>query len=232
MSPPVSSAALADDCASSTAFAPRCVRRGESERIMLATGDVPSIATTALLATLFLLLTLLGRDSESPAVAEDQETFDVLPAAELSLAHVEVRPGNVLVPVRNPHSLAHVAAALQTARDRDVVVMTVRLLGVDVPDDASTDTAPTPPEERLLSDVLSVAERLGRPVRLLIVPASTISSGACARGRRRGGCQSIAWCDDGSHRRQFCRFNGRDPGTADRVLDRRFGVADRNAGDC
>ena len=45
--------------------------------VMLATGDVPSIATTALLATLFLLFTLLGRDSESTAVAEDQETFDV-----------------------------------------------------------------------------------------------------------------------------------------------------------
>jgi magnesium transporter len=145
-----------------------------SAMVMLATGDVPSIATTALLATLFLLLTLLGRDSESPAVAEDQETFDVLPAAELSLAHVEVRPGNVLVPVRNPHSLAHVAAALQAARDRDVVVLTIRLVGVDVPDDASTGTAPTPPEERLLSDVLSVAERLGRPVRLLIVPASNV----------------------------------------------------------
>jgi magnesium transporter len=142
--------------------------------VMLATGDVPSIATTALLATLFLLLTLLGRDSESTTVTEEQETFEVLPAADLSLAHVEVRPGNVLVPVRNPHSLAHVAAALQTARDRDVVVMTVRLLGLDVPDDASTDTVPTPAEQRLLSDVLSVAERQGRPVRLLIVPASNV----------------------------------------------------------
>ena len=35
-----------------------------SAMVMLATGDVPSIATTALLATLFLLFTFLGRDSE------------------------------------------------------------------------------------------------------------------------------------------------------------------------
>ena len=142
--------------------------------VMLATGDGPSIATTALLGTLFLLFTLLGRDSDSTTVAENQETFDVLPAADLSLGHVEIRPGNVLVPVRNPHSLVHVAAALQTAGDRDVVVMTVRLLGVDVPDDASADTVPTPAEQRLLSDVLALAERQGRPVRLLIVPASNV----------------------------------------------------------
>jgi len=144
-----------------------------SALLMLAIGDVPSIATTALLATLFLLFTFLDRDSETTP-AEGRETFDVLPSAELSLAHVDVRPGNVLVPVRNPHSLAHVTAALHAAGDRDVVVLTVRLLGVDVPEDAASDTAPTLAEQRLLSDVLSAAERLGRPVHLLIVPASNV----------------------------------------------------------
>ena len=141
---------------------------------MLAIGDVPSIATAALLGALFLSFTILGRDSESTAVTDEQETFDVLPSAELSLAHVEARPGNVLVLVRNPYSQAHVTGALQAPGDRDIVVMTVRMLGTDVPEDASNDTPPTPAEQRLLSEVLTVAERHARHVRLLIVPANNV----------------------------------------------------------
>ena len=79
------------------------------------------------------------------------------------------------MPVRNPHSLAHVAAALQTAGDRDVVVMTVRLLGVDVPDDASSRHGAHAGGTAACCRTCSrVAERLGRPVRLLIVPASNV----------------------------------------------------------
>ena len=141
---------------------------------MVAIGDVPSIATAALLGALYLSFTILGRDTESSAVADEQETFDVLPSAELSLEHVEARPGNVLVLVRNPYSLAHLTGALQAPGDRDIVVMTVRLLGVDVPEDASNDTPPTPAEQRLLSEVLTVAERHARLVRLLIVPANNV----------------------------------------------------------
>ena len=63
-------------------------------------------------------------------------------------------PGNVLIPVRNPHSLLHVAAALQTSGHSDVVVMTVRLLGVDVSEDAFNDTTPTPAERQLLLEVV------------------------------------------------------------------------------
>jgi len=90
------------------------------------------------------------------------------------LDQVEVRPGNVLVPVRNPHALAHVAAALQAAGDRDVVVMTARLIGMDVTEDEAGQRAPTAYERRLLTDVVALAERIGRPVRLLIVPARNV----------------------------------------------------------
>src|SRR4029453_4410048 len=46
--------------------------------------------------------------------------------------------------------------------------------GLGRPHGPPPDTVPTPAEQRLLSDVLSVAERQGRPVRLLIVPASNV----------------------------------------------------------
>jgi magnesium transporter len=52
--------------------------------------------------------------------------------------------------------------------------MTVRLLGVDVGEDSSTGAMPTPAERHLLSEVVAVAERHGRPVRLLVVPAHDV----------------------------------------------------------
>ena len=141
---------------------------------MIIAGDAPAIATFALMGSLMLLFTGGSRENLSPVVAEDSDAFDVLPAAELSLDQMDARPGNVLVLVRNPHSLAHVASALQTPRDRDVVAMTVRLLGVDVSADGFNDATPTPAERRLLSEVATLAERHDRPVRLLVVPAHNV----------------------------------------------------------
>ncbi len=103
------------------------------------------------------------RDAEPAEVAEESGTFDLLRSTDLSLDQVEARPGNVLVPVRNPHALAHVTAALQAAGDRDVVVMTVRLLNADIGGDAATESAPTNPERQLLAEVVSVASGLVVP---------------------------------------------------------------------
>ncbi len=53
--------------------------------------------------------------SRRPAVGRPEEpgTFDLLRSADLSLDQIDARSGNVLVPVRNPHALDHVAAALR-----------------------------------------------------------------------------------------------------------------------
>ena len=142
---------------------------------MVAIGDVPSVISAALIGAMGLWFVVIGHKGKAPQVVEERESFDLLPAAELSLDHIEARPGNVLVPVRNPHALDHVVAALQAAGDRDVVVMTVRLLGID---DAGMEpggeSTPTPYERRLLSDVVAIAERRNQPVRLLIVPARNV----------------------------------------------------------
>jgi magnesium transporter len=140
---------------------------------VLATGDVASIAT----ASLIVILTLWVGAGSAAAPASgpsDSEDFDLLRAAELSLDQIDARPGNVLVPVRNPHSLAHVVAALQSPGDRDIVVMTARLIDIDVGADVASQSTPTAYERRLLSDVVALAERVGRPVRLLIVPARDV----------------------------------------------------------
>ncbi len=137
-------------------------------------GDPPSLAALALVGGLVVLFGLAGSNLTSAASTEGLDVFELLPTSELSLDQMDVRPGNVLVPIRNPHSLAHVAGALQQSGDRDVVVMTVRLLGPDVSEDPSGDPAPTAAEKRLLSEVVALAERHGRSIRLLIVPARNV----------------------------------------------------------
>ena len=142
---------------------------------MILTGDIATISATCLLVALSLWFSA-GTLDDSPAVESesDESTFDLLISTELSPHQVEARPGNVLVPVRNPHLLAHVVAALQTPGDRDIVVMTARLLDTDVVEDSASLSTPTAYERRLLSDVVALAERVRRPVRLLIVPTHNV----------------------------------------------------------
>ena len=142
---------------------------------MVLSGDLASISTAGLIAALWLWFNA-GAAREAVAVdpSPDESTFDLLISSELSPHQIEARPGNVLVPVRNPHLLAHVVAALQTPGDRDVVVMTARLLDADLTDEGVSQTTPTAYERRLLSDVVALAERLRRPVRLLIVPTHNV----------------------------------------------------------
>ncbi len=139
----------------------------------LVSGDIPSLATIALIAGVTASFVLGGRQVEAAPGAE-ADTGELLLPTDVSLGDVDVRPGNVLVAVRHAHALGHLSAALQSAGDRDVVVMTVRLLGIDVDEDGSTDGMVTRDERRLFTEVVALTERLGRPVRLLIVPAHNI----------------------------------------------------------
>jgi magnesium transporter len=140
---------------------------------LLASGDGPAWTAMAAFAGLSTLLALPPRRSTTPVPGEI-DVDQVLPSTTLSLDRLEPRPGAVLVPVRNPHSLAHVVAALQTSRDRDVVIMAARMLGPDAVDDNSDRTQPTAAERLLFSRVAATAERYRRPVRLLVVPARNV----------------------------------------------------------
>jgi magnesium transporter len=147
---------------------------------MMAAGDAASISAVAVIASLAIWLGVLDRRAAPSAAAVAPETFDLLPSATLSLDQIDARPGNVLVPVRNPYALGHVAAALRAAGDRDVVIVTIRLTGLDVSEEKTGTSEPTPAERHLLSNVVALAERQGRSVHLLIVPARDVSDAIAA----------------------------------------------------
>lgn len=79
---------------------------GAGVSAMIVLGDVPSVA--ALVGVVGLSLAL-NRKRTDQGISEEQAAFDLLRTTDLSLDHVEARPGNVLVPVRNPHALVQLA---------------------------------------------------------------------------------------------------------------------------
>ncbi len=140
---------------------------------MMLSGDGPTIGASVALAGVASVFAASARKA-SPVPADEGDAFRLLPSTELSLDKVAARPGGVLVTVRNPHSLEHVARAMEAAQDRDLVVMTARLLGVDGEFEDPRDAKPTTSERTLFSNIVAMAERHGRQVRLLIVPSYNV----------------------------------------------------------
>jgi amino acid transporter len=100
------------------------------------------------------------------------DQFQLVSAPEIDVRQVAVAPGNVLVPVRDYNTLTHLTTVLREIQARDVVVMTVRLMrGPDAGEDFEQDELFTDYEQRLFTKVVAAAERQGRPVRILVVPA-------------------------------------------------------------
>ena len=122
------------------------------------------------------------------------DQFQLLAANDLGLAEVAARPGSVLVPVRDYNTLAHLDWALTHADTgrHDVVAMTVRLL--HGPDSGFRDFVHTEVftdyEQLLFTKVVAIAERQGRPVKLLVVPASNVFD-AMAQTAVRLSCSQI-----------------------------------------
>ena len=135
---------------------------------LLGAGGLPVVAT--LFAIVCLTMLFAPRASDR-AAAIPLDSVPLLSPSDVYPGPIDARPGNILVPVRNPSALMPITAALRGATDRDVVVMTVRLLGVDVDEESAGDPQPTPAEADLLARASTLAERHGRPIRLLIVPA-------------------------------------------------------------
>ncbi len=126
------------------------------------------------------------------------DQFQLLAANDLGLTEVASRPGSVLVPVRDYNTLAHLAWALthvDTER-HDVVAMTVRLL--HGPDSGFRDFHRSEIfsdyEQLLFTKVVAIAERQGRPVKLLVVPASNVFD-AVAQTAVRLSCSQIVLGD-------------------------------------
>ena len=105
---------------------------------------------------------------------QEHEKFLLEATSEFSSETVAVRPGNMLVAVRNPHLLDHVVKTLEKTDTRriDIVVVTVKRVS-----EAGSGESELNPEQvftddiaGLFSKVVTVAEKAGKHVELMVIP--------------------------------------------------------------
>ena len=139
--------------------------------VNLFTKEVATLSGVAFTLILYASFVATERTTARRKGGGHLDQFQVMPSPEISEDDVAARPGNVLVPVRDYNTLTHLAEAVRDNRGRDIVVMTVRLMSGEANDEFHVDQLFTDYEQHLFTNVVAVAEREGRPVKLLIVPS-------------------------------------------------------------
>src|SRR5262245_10702913 len=105
------------------------------------------------------------------------DQFQLSSSHDVAPESLGCRAGGVLVPVRDYNTLTHLDWVLgqHEAEDRDVVVLTVRLLTQGQGSSGlSEDQIFSDYEQTLFTRVVAIAERHGRTVSLLVAPGTNI----------------------------------------------------------
>lgn len=131
------------------------------------------ISFTVLLFTVFTVSEYVNRQKQKRK-DKGLEQFNLEHQVEVSSKSLEARPGCVLVAVRGWRQMEHLKNVLEKTnlRRHDIVVMTVRPVAIGTGEhDLTDDQLFTSYEQELFSHVVAIAEKEGKPVDLLVVPA-------------------------------------------------------------
>ena len=142
----------------------------------LLTKQVATISGAIFTAAFFILFTLSER-----ATARQRQTdhaldqFNLAPEETVTRELVGVRPGGVLVTARDYNNLSYLKKALEEVNtdEQDVTVMTVRVIERQGGGEIHEDELFTDYEQLLFTRATSVAEKLGKQIRLLVVPSNS-----------------------------------------------------------
>jgi hypothetical protein len=123
----------------------------------------------------FLIFTISEQINKrrSHLVKSGLEEFNLDMQPEVTAETVHARPGCVLVAVRDYHHMMHLHAVLEKTnlRRHDIVVMTVRPVSTGAGEyELSDNQLFSDYEKELLSAVVTMAEKAGKTVDLIVVP--------------------------------------------------------------
>ncbi len=131
------------------------------------------VSFTIVLYALFLISERVNASRRVESRA-DLERFNLEHQPQVSTETIRARPGCVLVAVRDYRRMWHLERVLEKTnlRRHDIVVMTVRQLSPGAGEyDLREDQLFTDYEQELFSHVVAMAEKHGKHVELLLVPA-------------------------------------------------------------
>jgi amino acid transporter/nucleotide-binding universal stress UspA family protein len=150
--------------------------------VNLLTKSEATIAGVTFSAVFFAVFTYSERRvaRERHGKPENLDQFRVYGNQELGSGALGVRPGNILVAVRDPRNLYYLREVLRSTDTtrQDVVVMTARLYHRE---DSFGDSSVVEAsqifdhyDQELFTTVVAVAEKEGKPVSLLVVPGADV----------------------------------------------------------
>ena len=160
--------------------------------VNLLTKQLATIAGVSFSVVFFFALTVSERmNAEHHAKGESElEQFNVAGNTELSPQEMQVRPGNILVAVRDPRNLYYLRKVLSKVdtTKTDVVVMTSRVYQREHSFSGSlvVDTSEVfeKYEQELFTAVVNVAEKEGKHVSLVVVPTNDVFESIVATAQR------------------------------------------------
>src|SRR5450755_4185168 len=160
--------------------------------VNLFTKQLATISGVAFSFFLFAVFTVSERISNRTAAGRqhDLEQFRVNAQDDISAEAMEVRPGNVLVAVRDPKNLSYLRDILVKTDNvnQDVVVMTARDIHREhsFSGNESMDTADIfeQYEQELFTAVVNLAEKEGKHVSLLVAPTNDVFESIMVTGQR------------------------------------------------
>jgi amino acid transporter len=167
--------------------------------VNLFTKQLATISGVAFSAVLFGVFTVSEHLNKKTASGQhhELEQFRVNAQEELTAADMEVRPGNILVAVRDPKNLSYLRDILRKTDTvkQDVVVMTARVIHREhsFSGSESMDSADIfeQYEQELFTAVVKLAEKEGKHVSLLVAPTNDVFESIMVTAQRLGSMQVV-----------------------------------------
>ena len=148
--------------------------------VNLFTKSVATVSGVIFAAAFFIIFTVSERENlrkHAVTARQMKDHFQLEHQYKISRESAAIRPGGIMVTMRdasNPVALKWILSRTNTD-ERDVVVVSVRMMGVGGPEYLSAEQQSfSEYEQMLFTKAVSVAESFGKKVSLLVVPAGDV----------------------------------------------------------